>query len=63
MRAIFQGMSGLFKPLVADWPEMSPVALREAEWIIRGMLKERPDILEGLAQTKTRFAVMAVEER
>lgn len=49
-------------PIVAS-DKVSPVALEEAEWIIRGMLEERPDILKGLAKTGTRFAVMAVEER
>lgn len=49
-------------PIVAS-EKVSPVALREAEWIINGMLKERPDILKGLAKTKTRFSVMAVAER
>lgn len=54
-------MVGEFPVLASG--KVSPVALMEAEWIIHSMLKERPDILKGLAATKTRFAVMAVEER
>lgn len=37
-------------------------ALREAAWLIRRMAGDRPDILKALAASKTRFAVMAVDE-
>ena len=49
-------------PIVAS-EKVAPVAMREAEWVIRGMLGERKDILRALAKSKTRYSVMAVEER
>ena len=49
-------------PIVAS-EKVSSVALREAEWVVRGMLGERKDILRALAKSKTRMSVMAVEER
>lgn len=38
-------------------------ALLEVRWIIRSMLKNRPDILKALAANKMRLAVMAWDER
>ena len=38
-------------------------ALLEVRWIIRSMLKNRPDILKALAANKVRLAVMAWDER
>ncbi|REJ71836.1 MAG: hypothetical protein DWQ34_18645 [Planctomycetota bacterium] len=37
-------------------------ALREAAWIIRRMLGDRTDILKALAESETRFAIMACDE-
>jgi hypothetical protein len=37
-------------------------ALREAAWLIERMLVHRPDVLEALAASRTRFAVMAHDE-
>jgi hypothetical protein len=37
-------------------------ALREAAWLIERMLVHRPDVLEALAASRTRFTVMACDE-
>lgn len=37
-------------------------AVREAAWLIQQMLVNRPDVLESLAASRTRFAVMAYDE-
>ncbi|MFK7909619.1 MAG: hypothetical protein AB8F34_03360 [Akkermansiaceae bacterium] len=38
-------------------------ALYESAWIIRSMLKNRPDILKALGKNKVRLAIMAWDER
>ncbi len=42
--------------------KVSPAALREAAWIVRHMLAERPEILAAMAKNKTRLVVMAHNE-
>jgi hypothetical protein len=42
--------------------KVTDVALLEAAWLIRQMIGHRPDILQALADSKTRFAVMAASE-
>jgi putative membrane-bound dehydrogenase-like protein len=42
--------------------KVSDFALREAAYLIRQMLAERPDILQALIKNKVRFAVMAATE-
>lgn len=54
--------------LVEGFPVVSSAkvrdeALLEARWVIRSMLKNRPDILRALAKNKVRLAVMAWNER
>lgn len=42
--------------------KVSPAALREAGWIVRQMLSQRPEILRAMAKNKTRLVVMAYNE-
>lgn len=53
--------------LVRGFPVVSSdrvhdAALREAAWLIERMLTHRPDVVDALAESGTRFAVMAVDE-
>jgi cyclophilin family peptidyl-prolyl cis-trans isomerase len=41
---------------------VSEPALREAAWIVRQMIGHRPDILQAMANNRTRLAVMAFDE-
>lgn len=49
-------------PIVAS-ARVSSAAMREAEWVVRGMLGKRPDLLRALAKSGARFSIMAVDER
>lgn len=49
-------------PILAS-SKVMPAALEEAAHNIRGMLKERPDILRALTANKIRFGIMATSER
>jgi hypothetical protein len=42
--------------------KVTDAALLEAAWLIRQMIGHRPDILQALADSRTRFAVMATSE-
>ena len=42
--------------------KVSPVALQEAAWIVKSMLRTRPDLLRQLGKSKARLAVMGVGE-
>lgn len=48
-------------PILAS-EKVSPVAVAEAAWIVKSMLRNRPDILRQLAKSKARLAVMGVTE-
>ena len=49
-------------PIVAS-EKVQPAALREAEAVMRSMLKNRPDIFKQLAKNKVRYSIMATSER
>lgn len=42
--------------------KVSDAAIREAAWIVKQMLSDRPDVLRSMANNKTRLAVMAYNE-
>jgi hypothetical protein len=42
--------------------KVTDAALLEAAWLIGQMIGDRPDILQALAESKTRFSVMAASE-
>lgn len=48
-------------PVLAS-KNVSPVALQEAAWIVKSMLRKRPDILRQLGKSRARLAVMGVKE-
>lgn len=48
-------------PILASG-KVSPVALREAGWIIAAMMQHRPEVLAAIANQKVRLAVMAPDE-
>lgn len=48
-------------PVVAS-SKVNPCALKEAAWLIRQMIGHRQDVLQALAKSNVRFAVMAHNE-
>ena len=48
-------------PVVAS-AKVNPYAVKEAAWLIRQMIGHRQDVLQALAESNVRFAVMAYNE-